>query len=725
MAPKGRKRAAPPDEKKRPSSLTDACETVRQAMKRPRSDDKSVMTLNALSSAAHLLSLPNVTWHHRDLSKKLADMFPDVPTDKGYSVTHLCLLVWAPLLEAAATADALTNLSEELKQCEALVGKHLSIVLGMDATEPQDTDTIIDWMAGLLAEFLDTLVDSRFIKHHVTALIPFVFDPTYLTGFTLLASGRLEKCLGPTLNALVVRKAKCFLANTDLDVPPAATLQSLISEVLEQRAPREESDAPQDTPLNASRKKKLAPRWNTAVQAMVELAVKTRQAVKTLPQTLVEVQSTFVTLQQAATGEEEADSHFTEGLPIAADSSLRRHLLWIDEALELWYKEKLFQARGKSFFGAGIATDESPPSQPRFRGLRFQVTLLYVPLFPPVATWEGAVDPPITVDTMLLDVCHCHHKDGAYVSGVVQKQLARLGVSSADIVSGTGDRGGENEGFDEGLHAHFEQHQPGYVRRRCLNHIAWTVCKAGLAECEDLCVPEICAYLTRGVTWTSLQAVATQSIRNGGLALLTENGPRFKSIFHKAPGTVVEDRPESTMNFLGWLRTREPLLAQCAAKDLTQRNLGEGSKKAAAALASKVGQLRRSILAELLHKALHLARVGNLAQRLSIQTTMRDALLEATDLLTDRRCTSEVAARIGLPAARRDRTWIEAIAKAHLSSEQELTIYGARVRPVGQQLIPLHLCARQRNHPLIHPPQVTRGPHPYSTPATPPPARTS
>ena len=37
----------------------------------------------------------------------------------------------------------------------------------------------------------------------------------------------------------------------------------------------------------------------------------------------------------------------------------------------------IYQNRGKGCFaGFAFATDESPPSQPRFRGLRFQITAM-------------------------------------------------------------------------------------------------------------------------------------------------------------------------------------------------------------------------------------------------------------------------------------------------------------------------------------------------------------
>ena len=60
------------------------------------------------------------------------------------------------------------------------------------------------------------------------------------------------------------------------------------------------------------------------------------------------------------------------------------HILMLDGALDRWTSDWIFQAREKgTFAGFGFATDESPPNAPRFRGLRFQITVLYLGTFAP------------------------------------------------------------------------------------------------------------------------------------------------------------------------------------------------------------------------------------------------------------------------------------------------------------------------------------------------------
>ena len=72
---------------------------------------------------------------------------------------------------------------------------------------------------------------------------------------------------------------------------------------------------------------------------------------------------------------------------------------------------------------------------------------------------------------MLADIMHCAGKKGKDLSLILARQLSRVGLNSYDVVAGTGDGGGENEG-SSGIHSHFENLSPGYVRHRCLPHIA-------------------------------------------------------------------------------------------------------------------------------------------------------------------------------------------------------------------------------------------------------------
>ncbi len=96
-----------------------------------------------------------------------------------------------------------------------------------------------------------------------------------------------------------------------------------------------------------------------------------------------------------------------------------------------------------------MATDESPPEGCRFTSFRFQVTMLYIPLIPASETWSDEswrTKPPVSLRRRLVDIVHCPGKAGEDVAKVLQKQLETLGLTFHDVLSGSGDGGGEMEG---------------------------------------------------------------------------------------------------------------------------------------------------------------------------------------------------------------------------------------------------------------------------------------
>ena len=171
-------------------------------------------------------------------------------------------------------------------------------------------------------------------------------------------------------------------------------------------------------------------------------------------------------------------------------------MLLLDSALDAALANRITAMREDgTFLGLGFATDESPPSQVRFNSLRFQITVVYLPTFPPPSTWTHMrydQKPPLHREHFVLDTCHCPSKRGAAVMQVLGSQLGRIGATEMDILCGTGDGGGENEG-SQGVHHSVEQDQPSYVRRCCSPHVAWTVCRQGLPEFDLKTVEKVCA----------------------------------------------------------------------------------------------------------------------------------------------------------------------------------------------------------------------------------------
>ena len=96
-------------------------------------------------------------------------------------------------------------------------------------------------------------------------------------------------------------------------------------------------------------------------------------------------------LTQGLYGVDAADAPEEKLNFIFSDRWLAHHALVLDAALDLLAADRLEAARrAGSYYGFGFCTDESPPAAPRYRGLRFQITNMFIPMFVPVERWEDA-----------------------------------------------------------------------------------------------------------------------------------------------------------------------------------------------------------------------------------------------------------------------------------------------------------------------------------------------
>ena len=308
-----------------------------------------------------------------------------------------------------------------------------------------------------------------------------------------------------------------------------------------------------------------------------------------------------------------ASSSSSDRIPIAGDLesetverwTLVKHMLLLDGAVDRCTSDYLLSLRDEGkFAGCAIVTDECPPSQPRLKGLKFQITVLYFGSWKNLSEWESSREPPIIRSTCLADIMHCPGKKGIDVSRIIEKQLARVGLNCFDVTAGTGDGGGENEGHT-GVHAYFENLNPGYVRRRCLPHIAWRTCDVAIRT-SGLDYKALAAYMVEGVTWSRLRELATLAPADGGLRLFNDGSRECKRVFGHAPSAIVENRPETDLTFLKILEGKEHILHRLATKDLEQRSLSTESRGAILNLGDIKGRIRRRVLQEILERCMYL-----------------------------------------------------------------------------------------------------------------------
>ena len=176
-----------------------------------------------------------------------------------------------------------------------------------------------------------------------------------------------------------------------------------------------------------------------------------------------------------------------------------------------------------------------------------------------------------------------------------------MGLSCYDVVAATGDGGGENEGAC-GIHQHFEDLSPGYVRRRCLPHIAWRTADKAIRS-SGLDYRALCAYFVEGITWSRLREIAVRGPAEGGLGLFPDGSARCQEIFKAAPSAIISTRPDTDLTFLKLLSGKEHVLHRLALKDLEQRTkLGAETVAAVASLGDIRQRIQRAILREIIER---------------------------------------------------------------------------------------------------------------------------
>ena len=265
---------------------------------------------------------------------------------------------------------------------------------------------------------------------------------------------------------------------------------------------------------------------------------------------------------------------------------------------------------------------------------------MYYLTFPDPHTWSDAQyrdTHPLARHRSLCDIMHCPGKSGHETCSVLDKQFASKGLTRYDAVNGVGDGGGENEGKQDGVHAHMEAACGSYVRRRCQQHFPWRTCSAGLDAAGDLekSTRAISVYLRDGITWRALQCIAVTPIANGGLGLVRDGSAEYKAVFGNSPPSIIVDRPESAVVFLKWWRQRCRLLTTCILNDLHRRKLKmKDAQIVHDTLTNRADVFKREVLYILLEKSLFIYYWIKSKHRLVEHDTFDSILKKASAIIT-------------------------------------------------------------------------------------------
>ena len=374
---------------------------------------------------------------------------PDVPM---CTFAHFLNLVWACLLEYldSCTSSAAPDWTPELALCQSVLSTEMKGIV-MDTDESLDFDAWVLSVQKTLRRFLKVDVPPCLVKHVMAeAGMPFHLELTPASALHFLRSRWCSKLVGPALAAQIKRQILQeisempvgLFAEADLGLQVRQDLVNTLSSQVEET----------DLAADAEPAKK---RSRTSIAIDATMTNKTKQVLYMLQNRMVtmrvhdSVKGAGELLQGLSGGALSPEVLDKAAGELVNRTTLNRHLLVLDGAVDRCMSDRLMDMRDIGrLAGAALATDESPPSQPRFRGLRFQITILYIGTFVDLAEWRTCDDPPIIKSTCLADVMHCPGKRGVDVSRIVEKQLARVGLNCYDVVSCTGDGGGENEGWE-------------------------------------------------------------------------------------------------------------------------------------------------------------------------------------------------------------------------------------------------------------------------------------
>ena len=606
----------------------------------------------------HGLVVPSWNKAEAELTAGLEAQAAD-PREPRVGIGHMFNMLWQPinkhLGELAAGDDP--SWTEALGRNQQILTQEMTGTVA-SPSEALTFDEWVEFIQKTLVRMLGVHVPEVLISSVVRSFAHFDWECTRANALLLLRSSVAKDLVGPTMATQLGRKILAEIAEVPVTLLSEDALSRGCKQDLVDSLRRRHCQA--DEAGDASPLRKRLRRSRTAAATKENLASNT-EAVLFAIRSRTPTANVQNTLSLASEFFQRGDGD----LECVGETALSRRLLLLDGALDRCTADALFDKRERgTFAGVALATDESPPSQPRFRGLRFQITNLYIGTFLTQDQWERSKDPPIATAKVLGDICHCPGKQGVDVSRVIDKQLARVGLNPYDVVGGVGDGGGENEGI-HGIHAHFENLSPGYVRRRCLPHMAWRTGDMAI-KASALDYRALAAYLVDGITWNRLKAIATTTRAEGGLGICTEGSRAYKNLFHTAPSAIIETRPDSDLKLLKFLNGKEHILFDLASRDLTQRTaLSEKTKKAVENLGDIDKRIHRAVLAELLERCFFLLYWNGKHNHLARETSCEELFDKGSALVLDTDVSGEAVTRLGSTPEEvaamdpRPKTWVE------------------------------------------------------------------
>ena len=293
---------------------------------------------------------------------------------RGVAFTHLVNMVWQPVLRHMEGSCPWT--ARVAKNHEALVVEMNGI--GGNPSEPLLVDDWVSFIHHTIARLVGVDVPVDLITAVAVPLTICNWAPTTATARHFMRTSLAGKLVGPTMAKQLSRKVLAEVADVPAPLMSDADLlkgcqRDLVASLRLQHCEDDVVDI--DRPTKRLRRAKASMSQTLAASTQTVLyALKHHVGSAAVRGTVTDA----VELVKNLAGVD-VDCDMSGGGATVSYTAFARHLLVLDGAIGRWMAEELFCNRENgTFAGVALATDESPPSQPRFRGLRFQITVLYV-----------------------------------------------------------------------------------------------------------------------------------------------------------------------------------------------------------------------------------------------------------------------------------------------------------------------------------------------------------
>ena len=264
-----------------------------------------------------------------------------------------------------------------------------------------DVSDCVSYISAAFESSCNVRPDTTALHEMVSTLCVNCVEPSLFLAKTLIRTNAMECIAGKSLSASMRLYEHAREFSLDVAVPSITDAQTaVLNELMAARKEIADLKAEATSRINSRPirmsyevignkavttvdRRKRSPEFFAKMTGALQFLLTSRGVFKRVPDTLREAAEFLA----AHTSSYIAESARMEKL--VSDRSLRRHAILVDDAIDAFTSQQIAAARDdNSLLGCAVSSDESPPGDTRFAGLRFQITIVHVCFAEPIESWE-------------------------------------------------------------------------------------------------------------------------------------------------------------------------------------------------------------------------------------------------------------------------------------------------------------------------------------------------